>query len=119
MDPELDLDKVCHIQPMGVTKNASFIINIDDVHFADLKADDLGSWKPNGTKVTYFRILPSGTMRILSCRPRVTTSYALTRRYYVHSTYHLFRRTIIDIQGEVSSVAGIVLSIAAMINMVL
>lgn len=119
MDPELDQDKVCHLQPMGVMKNASFIIDVDDVHFADLKADDLGSWKPNGTKATYFRILPSGTMRILSGRPRVTTSYVLTRRYYVHSTYHLFRRTIIDIQGEVSSVPGIVLSIAALINMVL
>ena len=119
MDPELDQDKVCHLQPMGVTKNASFIIDVDDVHFADLKADDLGSWKPNGTKATYFRILPSGTMRILSGRPRITTSYVLTRRYYVHSTYHLFRRTIIDIQGEVSSVPGIVLSIAALINMVL
>ena len=105
MDPELDQDKVCHVQPMGVTKNASFIIDVDDVHFADLKADDLGSWKPNGTKTTYFRILPSGTMRILSGRPKVvtqSTSYLLTRRYYVYSTYHLFRRTIIDIQGEVS-----------------
>lgn len=35
MDPELDQDKVCHVQPMGVTKNASFIIDVDDVHFAD------------------------------------------------------------------------------------
>ena len=68
MDAELDQDKVCHIQPMGVTKNASFIIDIADVHFADLKADDLGSWKPNGTKATYFRFLPSGTKRILSAR---------------------------------------------------
>lgn len=59
MDPELDQDKVCHIQPMGVTKNASFIINVDDVHFADLKPDDFRSWKTNGTKATYFRILPS------------------------------------------------------------
>ena len=55
---------------MGVTKNASFIIDIDDVHFADLKTDDLKSWKPNGTKATYFRILPSGTRRILSGRPK-------------------------------------------------
>ena len=44
MDPELDQDNVCHIQPMGVRKNASFIIDVDDVHFVDLKADDLGSW---------------------------------------------------------------------------
>ena len=57
MDPDLERDKVCHIQPMGVTSNATFIIDMDDVHFPDLKADDLGSWKPNGTKATYFHVL--------------------------------------------------------------
>ena len=75
---------------MVVTKNASFITDVD------LKADDFGSWRPNGTKATYFRNLPSGTVRILSGRPKVatqSTSYILTRRYYMHSTYHLFRCT--------------------------
>ena len=37
------------VQPMGVTKNASFIVDVDDVEFADLKAEDLGTWKTNGT----------------------------------------------------------------------
>ncbi len=99
MDPELDQGKVCHIHPMGVTSNATFIIGLDDLHFPDLKADDLGSWKPNGTKVTYFRILLSGAIRIMSVKPKVnpSASYIHTRRYYAHSTYRLFRRTIIDI----------------------
>ena len=66
MDPELDQDKVCHIQPMGV---ASFIIETD-VDIADLKADNLGSWKANRSKATNFQILPGGTMRILSVRPK-------------------------------------------------
>ena len=40
---------------MGVDKNATFIIDLNDVNFADLKADDLGVWKTNGTKTTYFK----------------------------------------------------------------
>ena len=39
---------------MGVSKNAAFIVDVDDVEFADLKADDLGTWKTNRTKSTYF-----------------------------------------------------------------
>lgn len=92
--------KVCHVQPMGVNKNASFIIDIDDVHFSDLKADDLGTWKTNGTKTTYFWIRPSGTI-VISTKQKgpETKFYIMTRRYYVHGTYHLFRRVIIDIKG--------------------
>ena len=99
-------EKVCHIQPLGVTKNATFIVDIDDVAFADLRADDLGAWKTNGTKTTYFRILPSGTIWIASNKgkePR-STCYVMTRRYYVHGTYRLFRRVIIDIRGKWLSV---------------
>ena len=32
----------CQLQPLGVTDNASFIIDLDYVQFEDLKADDLG-----------------------------------------------------------------------------
>ena len=53
-----DTIKVCHVQPMGVTKNASFNVGVDDVEFADLKADNLGTWKTNGTKTTHFWIRP-------------------------------------------------------------
>lgn len=42
-------DTVCHVQPMAVTKNATFLINIDDVAFSDLKADDFGTWKNQTT----------------------------------------------------------------------
>ena len=58
-----DVTKVCHVQPMGVT---TFTVDIDDVAFSDLKADDLGSWKTNGTKTTYFWIRHSGMIVISS-----------------------------------------------------
>ena len=91
--------QVCHVQPMGVTRNASFIIDVDDVEFCDLKADDLGSWKSNGTKATSFQLSASGAVKILSSKDRRSGSYELTRRYYVHGTYNLFCRIIIDIKG--------------------
>ena len=31
-----DVNNMCHVQPMGVTKNATFLIDVDDVAFSDL-----------------------------------------------------------------------------------
>ena len=41
---------VCRLQPLGVTDNASFVIDLDFVQFEDLKADDLGVWKSTGVE---------------------------------------------------------------------
>ena len=51
-----DVNTVCHVQPTGRTKGATFLIDIDYVAFTDLKADDLGTWKATGTKFTYFQL---------------------------------------------------------------
>ena len=95
-------DKVCHVRPIGVTTSATFIVDVDDVQFANLKADDLGVWKTNGTKTTLFHILPNGNIFILSSKRRAVkgSDYVLTRRYYVHGTYQQFRRIIVDIRGK-------------------
>ena len=47
--PKILISSICHIQPLGVTKTATFIVDLD-VLFSDLKADDLGTWNANGTK---------------------------------------------------------------------
>ena len=39
-------NKVCTVQPLGVSENASFVIDIDVIDLGDLKADDVGSWQP-------------------------------------------------------------------------
>ena len=52
---DIDQKEVCHIQLLGVTRSATFLVDLDDVSFRDLKADDLGVWTGNGTKSTYFR----------------------------------------------------------------
>jgi len=38
---------------MGIVKNATFIVDLDDIKLSDLKADDFGSWKAGSTKTTY------------------------------------------------------------------
>ena len=54
---------VCKVQPLGVTKNAVFQIDLDCVPFEDLKADDLGSWVATGPRRTYFRLTETNTIR--------------------------------------------------------
>lgn len=54
VDPRIDLAKVCQVQPKGVTKNTTFIVDVDRINFDDFKADDLGSWVTKGTKAYLF-----------------------------------------------------------------
>ena len=61
---DLDQGKVCSVQPLSVTENASFVTDVDAVNFHNLKADDLGSWSTTGTKKSFFRFSPSGTLRV-------------------------------------------------------
>ena len=90
--------KVCTVQPLGVSENATFIIDMEMVELRDLKADDLGSWHPTGTQKTYFRFSQSGTLKISEKCPRGSLSL-LTRRYYIHKFYDKFHRQIADIRG--------------------
>ena len=38
-------ERVCTVQPLEVSQNALFIVDVNVVNFEDLKVDDLGSWK--------------------------------------------------------------------------
>ena len=69
----MPLERVCTVQPLGVSQNAVFVVDIDVINFGDLKADDLGLWKGTGTKTTYFRVLPSGATRYSQCKPNQQT----------------------------------------------
>ena len=71
MAKNLDLK---HVQPLGVTKNATFVIDVDDVLFSDIKADDLGTWSPKGTKSTYFS-MSNGVIQIATGKPTSSSYY--------------------------------------------
>ena len=94
--------KVCTVQPLGVSENAAFIVDVETVDYQDLKADDLGSWRPTGTKKSYFYFSPDGMLRVSEKCPRNMPSiyYVLTRRYYTHQSYDRYHRLIADIKGK-------------------
>lgn len=46
MKPTMAIGKVCTVQPLGVSENATFFVDVEAVDLQDLKADDLGSWHP-------------------------------------------------------------------------
>ena len=99
MPLNLDECKVCSVCPTGVSENAAFIVDIDQVHFDDIKSDELGSWKATGTKSSFFTAASTG-VKFLKKKPSRHSKYnVLIRRYYVHGTYPLFHRMIADIQG--------------------
>ena len=90
----------CRLQPLGVTENASFIIDLDYVQFEDLKANDLGVWKSTGVKRVDFVITSEGETRFQVGRSHGVGHYTLFRRYYVHGTCTTFHRMIVSIEGE-------------------
>ena len=63
LSPAVDGGRICKVQPLGVSKNAVFHIDLDVVPFEDLKADDLGSWAATGTKRTHFRFTKTNAIK--------------------------------------------------------
>ena len=99
MPSNVDDSTVCSVRPVGVSANAIFIVDMDKVHFSDLKCDDLGTWTATSTKSTFFRFAAFG-IKISEKNPSQSGMYhVLTRRYFVHGTYNLYHRIIVDIQG--------------------
>ena len=88
----------CQSQPLGVTTNASFVIDLDCVQFEDLKADDLGVWISTGVKRVNF-VITDGETRFEVGRSHGKEHYTLLRRYYVHGTCPTFHRLIASIKG--------------------
>lgn len=99
LSKDLDTRRVCKVKPLGVCKNTVFIIDIDEVAYSDIKADDLGSWRSTGTKRTYFRFNQENTLVYATAGANYRDYFLLYRRYYVHKTYRCFHRIICDIQG--------------------
>ena len=96
-----NVERVCHVQPLSVTKTATFVI---DVSFNDLKAEDLGMWKNKGTKSVYFVLSKNGNIEIVT--KTCTTAYVSAN--YTHGTYQLFKWIVIDIRGkEILSLFGL------------
>ena len=92
----------CQLQPLGVTENTSFIIDLDYIQFEDLKTDDFGVWKATGVKRGDFVITSNGETRFQVGRSQESAHFMLFRRYYIHGTCSTFHRLIVSILGELT-----------------
>ena len=100
MNTTIPEEKICQVQPMGVNRNCSFIIDLDSICIDDLKADDLGSWKSTGTRRSYFKLRQGEEAEFVKVVPSQSADYfVVIRRYFVHSTYSKFRRCIVEIKS--------------------
>lgn len=107
LSSSIDEDRICAVQPVGVTRNAVFQVDLDKVPFEDLKADDLGSWAATGTKRTHFQFTNTNTIKYASGIPSGSLEYfRLSRRYYVHKTCNRFHRIISDIRGKILNISN-------------
>ena len=89
--------QICKIQPIGVSENATFLIDLEEVTFCDLKSDDMGSWKATGTKSIYFKF-SEGAIVLTSRHSQ--NCFILKRRYFIHGPYQKFHRLISDVAGK-------------------
>ena len=49
LDPELDKEKICKMQPTNLEHNAAFVVDVSNLKFLkDLYCDDMGSWQCYG-----------------------------------------------------------------------
>ena len=95
------LEQICKVQPLGVSQNAVFVVDIDVVEFRDLKADDLGLWRGTGTRKHISDYCQPVVLDMLNANMMLVKKYLLlTRRYYVHQSSAKYYRMIVDIQSK-------------------
>lgn len=92
-------NKISVVQPVAVSENATFLIDLEKVDFCDLKSDDMGAWVTTGTKATHFYFNGSADTLVFTSRKGVRAKYVLKRRYYIHGTYQKYHRMIAVVEG--------------------
>ena len=54
---DVSKEKICCMQPVNVSSNVSFVVNIEALDNPnDLKADDVGVWERKGSPVAYVSV---------------------------------------------------------------
>ena len=96
MDPDINSDYVCQIQPTRVAHNVTFVVDCSYLaNKKDLLVDDLGVWKSNGTrKTTFSSSISSGCVTI---HVGQSGQYVMHRAWYTHGD---FRKLTVYIEGK-------------------
>ena len=74
---------ICHVQPMSVCHNVSFVINLNSLDDPkDLRVDENGVWSRQGAPIAYVSIYkPAKVIRHTKIHSH-TNCFKLSRTYY-------------------------------------
>jgi len=103
---EAEDDVLCQTQPTCVDKNVLFVVDLEKLKDPrDIRCDDMGSWRLNGTHPVYLKKSPSGMISTVSLKQANKgkckgETYKMVKRYYYHKTARDLHKTIFSIQGK-------------------
>ena len=61
-NPEISVDKICQKCPRQITKSCTFVIDLNKLkHPDDIKKDEFGKWRYNGSHVVSYMAWKSGS----------------------------------------------------------
>ena len=104
LDPELDYDSICSMQPMNVEHSAVFIVNLGKLKsLKDIYCDDMGTWQYNGVYRAWLVVDDSGFVETLGrTKPSTITSntYCITKKYFVHKSSGDLKKTVAMLCGK-------------------
>lgn len=96
-NPEL----IASAHPVRIDKNASFIINLDDLkHAEDLLSDDLGAWEQTKTRSKWYLVRTEENGEVTSVTKvtdRLPGSYQVCRRPYTNKSDRSLKKCIVNV----------------------
>ena len=105
-------EHTCICQPVNVSHNASFLVHVNSLeHRDDIKCDDMGSWRHNGTPKRRFLVIfdQQGIKKISATKDRDKSPllsktekiYELKRAYYKNCSDESVRKIVSELHGTV------------------
>ncbi|MCG8624910.1 MAG: hypothetical protein MJE68_23290, partial [Proteobacteria bacterium] len=107
LDPELDDDMICSMQPVNVENNVAFIVDLGKLkNVKDLYCDDMGSWQYNGVYHSWLTVDDAGFVSTMGKeKPSKLTSdmYYITKKYFVHRTSSDLKKIVVTLSGKLTA----------------
>lgn len=101
-----DAENLCISQPVNVSNNVLFMLDTSYFkHPDDLKCDDMGSWKHNGSPKRWFSIKKNArginTIDRVEKKPGDTNNdiFQLKRTYYTNNSDKTVRKIVAKLEG--------------------
>ena len=111
LEPSMDEKKLCTMQPLNVGHNTVFVVDLSKLESSkDILCDDMGSWKHNGTFLTWLEVDENGFTKTYgrskpgNCDNNV---YHLTKKYFFHKTSKDLKKVVAFISGKIIKREGV------------